>query len=341
MLFIFYHLTLQNKTILISPLNWGLGHATRIVPIINKLKDKNKIIIASDLLPYQFLKTEFPNLQIIKFPSFEIKYPKNNSFMPIKMLFSSPKIFLGIAKEHFLLKKLIKKHNIDIVISDNRFGLWNKKIYTIFITHQIMIKMTKRLEFMEYFVFLINKYFISKYNELWIPDLQKNNNLSGDLSHKYTAHKHTKFIGILSRFEKFNQKNFANSKKRHDIVAIISGPEPQKTIFFELIYEKLKNTNRKTLIIAGKPGTSFIENNNNIEIVNHLETNEMFTALKNSELIISRAGYSTIMDLHVINKKAILVPTPGQTEQEYLANYLKNNRLFTFIKQDKILNFKF
>jgi len=331
---------LQNKTILISPLNWGLGHATRIVPIISKLKDDNKIIIASDLLPYQFLKSEFPNIKIIKFPSYTIKYSKKNIFMPIKMLFLSPKIFFGIIKEHFILKKLIKKHNIDIVISDNRFGLWNKKIYTIFMTHQIMIKMTKRLEFMEYFVFLLNKFFISKYNELWIPDFKGDNNLSGELSHKYSAHKNTKYIGIISRFEKFNQKKTKKIEKKYDIVAIISGPEPQKTIFFNIIKNILKNIDKKILIISGNPGKFFSGNFNNVEIVNHLETSEMFAVIKNCELIISRAGYSTIMDLKVLNKKAILVPTPGQTEQEYLANYLKNNKLFHFINQDELVNLK-
>jgi len=331
---------IKNKIILISPLNWGLGHATRIVPIINKLKYNNKIIIASDLIPYQFLKTEFPNIKIIKFPSYTVKYSKKKFFMPIKMLFLSPKIFLGIIKEHFLLKKIIKKHNIDIVISDNRFGLWNKNIYTIFITHQIMIKMTKRLELMEYTVFLLNKFFISKYNELWIPDFEGDNNLSGELSHKYSAHKKTKYIGILSRFEKFHQNIVESSKKKYDIVAIISGPEPQKTMFFEIINEKFKNTNKKTLIIQGKPGNLFVKRNKNVEIINHLETNEMFYVLKNSELIISRAGYSTIMDLQVLNKKAILVPTPGQTEQEYLANYLINNKLFYFVKQNELLNYK-
>ncbi len=253
------------------------------------------------------------------------------------MLFSFPKILLGTIKEHILLKKIITNYDIDIVISDNRYGLWSKKKYSIFITHQIMIKMSKRLQFIEYPVFLLNKFFISKYDEVWIPDYKGSNNISGDLSHKYTAHKNTKFIGILSRFDYFVNKKTETPKKTYDIVAIISGPEPQKTIFFDLIYKKLMQTNKKVLIIAGKPGKKSFVKKKNIEIVNHLTTKEMFFVLKSSELIISRAGYSTIMDLLVLNKKALLVPTPGQTEQEYLSEHLNNNKLFDFIKQEQLI----
>src|ERR1019366_5512486 len=183
---------LSHKRILICLLNWGLGHATRCIPIIRLLRKKNaEIIIAADGRSLELLKQEFPDLEFIRLQGYDINYPTGDS-MILKMFFSIPKIVNGIYKEHQILKKIIKEKKIDIVISDNRFGLWNKKIKSIFITHQLMIKTL----FAEKLLHRINLYFIKKYDECWVPDVECASNLSGDLSHKYSLIKNTFFVGV-------------------------------------------------------------------------------------------------------------------------------------------------
>ncbi len=313
---------LSQKRILISPLNWGLGHATRCIPIIRLLIKKNAtVIIAADERPLELLKQEFPNLEFICLKGIAITYPSNES-MIWKMFFSIPKFIKGIFQEHQTIKKIIAEKKIDIIISDNRFGLWNKKIKSIFITHQIMIK----TPFAEKLLHQINLYFIKKYDECWIPDVKDFTNLSGDLSHKFSLPANAFFVGLLSRFHKTNISLPENNT--YDIMAIISGPEPQRSIFEKLVIEQVQQSKLKALIVCGK--TEIQQKReiiNNTEIVSHLKTDEMQEAILKTKIMISRSGYSTVMDLAILGKKCIFIPTPGQTEQEYLAERLMQKKI--------------
>lgn len=316
----------KQKRILICPLDWGLGHATRCIPIIRLLLKKNaEVIIAADGRPLELLKQEFPQLEFISLKGYDINYSANGS-MAAKMVFSIPKIYRGIKKEHEALKKIIQKKKIDIVISDNRFGLWSKDVKSIFITHQLMIK----APFAEKLLHRKNLNYITQFDECWVPDAEGNANLSGDLSHKYPLHERTFFIGALSRFYS-NKKDFSTPPESHrdemttnyDLMAIISGPEPQRSIFEEIITAQIKQLKIKALIVCGKTEKEeSTEINADIKIVSHLKSDEMQSAILNSKIILARSGYSTIMDLSVLGKKAIFIPTPGQTEQEYLAKEL-------------------
>ena len=320
----------HKQRILIAPLDWGLGHASRCIPIIRLLlKKEMEVIIATDGRPLELLKTEFPDLEFISFKGYSINYPEKGS-MIWKMITSLPKIFAGIYNEHKALKRIIKERKVDIVISDNRFGLWNKEIKTVFITHQLMIKSP----FGERLLHTINLFFINKYTECWIPDEEGTTNLSGDLSHKYSLPKNACFVGTLSRLENGNEEN---SKANYEIMAIISGPEPQRTIFETLIAEQLLKTNLKAIIVCGKTEEKIkMETKGNLEIVNYLKAEEMQEAILQSKIIIARSGYSTIMDLATLGKKAVFVPTPGQTEQEYLAELLMQKKISYFQKQSEL-----
>ena len=324
---------MKRKKILISPLDWGLGHASRCIPIIRKLLKNNfEVIIGGNGRSFQMLKLEFPQLEFLDISGYSIKYPKNKN-MVWKMMLSISNILKGISKEHKTLANIIKEKNIDIIISDNRYGLWNKSAYSVFITHQLFIKCPKYISFAEPILLLINKYFIKKFDECWIPDVEDENNFSGELSHKNKSFENIHFIGVLSRFENSKQ---INSEIKYDIVSVISGPEPQRTIFEKIITSQLKKSKLKSLIIQGKTGEiSKFSLNKNIEIVSHLETAEFENVLKSAKLIISRAGYSSIMDYATLGIKAILIPTPGQTEQEYLAEFHKSKRNFYSVSQDK------
>jgi len=325
------------KNILICPLDWGIGHATRCVPIIKELiKIGHKPIIAANNRPLEFLKNEFPELAFVKFEGYSPKYPRHGS-MVIKMLLSIPKILKGIKNEHEKLKELIQKHNIHIVISDNRYGLWNKNVKTIFITHQGMIKTPFYIKFLEPLLSFLIKKQIRKFTECWIPDFPEGDTLSGDLSHKHPLKRNVHFIGPLSRFRDYEIRD-SETSEIYDLFVVLSGPEPQRSILEEIIFTQLKESSYKAIIVQGitEKSESF-DLNERVKVFSHLDTKEMLEYFIKSNIIICRSGYSSIMDLVTLSKKAILIPTPGQTEQEYLARYLMKSKLFYFMKQNKFL----
>lgn len=304
----------KKKKILVAPLNWGLGHATRCMPIIERLLNEgNEVLIASDGAPLVLLKSRFSQCTFIEWKGVSIHYSGNMIF---SMLFQVPKILWSIYKEHQQLKKIIEKHKIEMVVSDNRFGLWNNKIHSVFITHQVNIISP----FAEKSLFKINKWFIEKYDECWVPDYEETDNLSGDLSHpkneyyKKNFPKNLKYIGPQSRFIKGN----INVDKKYEVVGIVSGPEPQRTLFFEKLKSDFEKIEGKTLLIGGKPDENLSSSKDEHEIVNHLNDDEFIFALYSAKKIICLSGYSTIMDLHVLGLNAEYAATKGQTEQEYL-----------------------
>ena len=307
--------------ILVCPLNWGLGHATRDVPLINLLKSEgHEVIIAADERPYSFLKREFPEIKIIRFPGIKIKYSKSKFLAPT-LLIQLPRLIFATIKEHLILKKIIRDEGIDLVISDNRFGAWSKNKPSIFITHQIRLKPFPKLKFIEAPMFWINRHIINKYDEIWIPDLEEGQNLSGSLTHHYKLKTPRFFIGPLSRF---NNNGFKKDEDI-DLLAIVSGPEPQRSIFENIIIEQTKNTDLKVVILRGKTESLNMAVEKNIRLLDHIETPYFQSLIQNAKAIICKSGYCTLLDLAIIGKPAILVPTPGQTEQIYLARKLSRD----------------
>jgi hypothetical protein len=304
---------------LVCPLNWGLGHASRCVPIIrNLIADGHQVVVVAEGYPLALLQNEFPTLRFLQCPTESIRYSSSNTQVGA-MLFVLLKLLSNIYKEHRWLRKLIQKEAFTQIISDNRFGMWNKSIHSIYITHQLMIKMPKMLKVLEPLAHQLHLYFIKKYDECWIPDLLEGNGLTHDLSHKYPLPKNAKFIGILSRFQ---QLSSTQPTVEYETVVLISGIEPQRSIFEREMVDQFKHTEQKTLILLGKPATNISTTiNGNITIVNHMDDEPLVAALLGCKKIIARSGYSTIMDLHTLNclNKARWIPTPGQTEQEYLA----------------------
>ena len=322
---------LHPKRILICPLDWGLGHAARCVPIIRLLISAGfEVVLAADHEPFELLKKEFPEIECIRFPSYRISYDHS---MALSMLLSIPKIFFGIRKEHQKLNQLIEEHRIDMVISDNRFGLWTRKVPCVFITHQLMIKCPPYLSFLEILLHRINMFFVSKYNQCWVPDFEDENNLSADLSHRFSIPKNTFFIGPLSRFYELDTQ--LKEVEKIDLLVILSGPEPQRTIFEKILLKQLNPLiHLKTVLVRGLPSeTHALQGPPHIQVFSFLNTEQLLPYLQSSDYVVSRAGYSSVMDFSVFGKKAILVPTPGQTEQEYLAFKLKTNKIAYAIDQ--------
>lgn len=324
--------------ILVCPLNWGLGHASRCVPIIRHLLQQGKqVIIASDGFPLELLKSEFPQLSFIHFPSYKVRYKKGKSQV-LAMVISLPSIIRGIYKEHQQLKKIITDYGIDGVLSDNRFGLWNKKIRSIYMTHQLMVKMPKHLKWLEPVAWRMHRFFIQKYSICLIPDKFEDGGFAGDLTHKYPLPENAKFIGILSRFGMTS--SYPVNKEPYKVLAVLSGLEPQRTLFENILVEELAKKDIDSLIIQGLPeNEQKIRKENRVTVVSHLSSEEIKQYMLETPTIICRSGYSTVMDLVTLNLSAIFVPTPGQTEQEYLAEYLSGKGLFTSVEQTDLKEF--
>lgn len=318
--------------ILVCPLNWGMGHASRCIPIIHKLLENSKeVIIASDGYPQALLKDEFSQVTHIDFPSYKIHYSKGKSQIGA-ILKSMPEIIGGIIKEHHELKKLISRYRIDCVLSDNRFGLWNKQIHSVYMTHQLMIKMPCGLQFIETLVWRMHRWFIHRYDLCLIPDKDADGGFTGDLTHKYRLPKNARFIDIQSRFSPKKKQI-----PRYHMAAILSGVEPQRSLLEKILIKEWSQKDMPCIIVQGLPSNkSTNQQINKLHIASHLNSKELEQLLIDTPTLICRSGYSTIMDLIRLNRTAILVPTPGQTEQEYLAHYLSEKKYFTNIRQEKL-----
>jgi len=307
------------KTVVFGVLDWGLGHASRSIPLIDNLIARGVVvIIASSGYALAMLKMQYPELQFITLPSYRIKFTKSNSIIA-PIIFQLPHIQYVISREHRILEQFIASHPVDGIISDNRYGLWSKKVASVFITHQVFLKLPKPLQAFAGLVNQIHHRFIKRFDNCWIPDYPGDQNISGDLSHAFPINFPHAFIGPLSRFRSVS---ISNSNFRYDALAVLSGPEPQRSVFEEVLIRQMTDADGKYCLVRGLPGSSGnIISRPNIDIYNYLNNKELTSIMAESKLLICRSGYSTLMDLAALKKPAILVPTPGQSEQEYLAEY--------------------
>jgi len=303
-----------------------LGHATRCIPIINALLKANyEPVLASDGDALLLLQKEFPLLQSVELPSYNVSYPKNGKNLKLKLFLQLPHIISAIKKERKIVAQLIDNKNIDGIISDNRFGVYSKKVPSVYMTHQLKVLSEKTT----FITTKIHQQFIRKFDECWIPDVEENPNFSGNLGHLKNPGFNLKYLGILSRFlpEKLEIK--------YDLVLLLSGPEPQRTLLENKLLLELKDFKGRVLMVRGVFSAAEITAPNNFKIVNYLLANELEQAINQSNLVIARSGYSTIMDLAALGKKAFFIPTPGQFEQEYLAKMLQENSVAPYVKQDE------
>jgi uncharacterized protein (TIGR00661 family) len=315
--------------ILVAPLDWGLGHATRCIPVIYELlTHETEIWLAGEGKQQALLTQEFPQLPFLSLPGYRVRYSRSSAGLR-SMLFQLPRLLKAIRTERDWLKASVAEYAFDIVISDNRFGLYHPSVHSVFMTHQLNIR-SPLGKWSERFLQKNNYRLINRFTECWVPDEQGQNNFAGTLSHPATMPSiPVRYIGGLSRL----QIKDVPEKKGHLFISL-SGPEPQRTILENKIINDIGHYNGTATIVRGLPGTrSIIPSTNDIKFYNHLSTDEYNTEIALAEYVISRSGYSTVMDLMRLGKKSILVPTPGQTEQEYLADYLMEKRKAYCISQ--------
>ena len=291
-----------------------------------------KVTIAGERASITILKNEFPNLEFLPLKGYRIQYPKNGFFFAVKILFQIPKILQAIYHENKWLNAQLKNRMWDLVISDNRYGLYSKKTKTVFITHQLHIisgfgnisdKLLQRIVYSK----------INKFNICWVPDLQDElYNIAGKLSHPIQKPNHTRFIGPLSRLD------LLSGQANGPILILLSGPEPQRTLLENILLSQLSNIqHEKIIFVRGLPeATLKIKEKEHVEFINYMALNSLSKIMSDASLVICRSGYSTIMDLIKLHKKALLIPTPGQSEQLYLAQHLQEMNRFIARSQETV-----
>lgn len=296
--------------ILVAPLDWGLGHAARCVPIVQQLLELGAVpVIGADKGPSALLHEEFPELDFVQIPGMEVRYSRNGS-QAWAMARQLPAMLRQVRQEHAWLQANLDRLQLDAVISDQRFGLYAPALPSVLVTHQVfpftpLGQGTARR---------INRKHIQRFDRCWIADHAEAPGLAGELSHGMDLPQNAHYIGPLSRFA--GTPPHSNQQPIR-VAAVISGPEPQRSLLEAQVLQQLQAIEGPHLLVTGKPGTE-VRHAGQVRIEGHLPTEALRNALARAELIVGRTGYSTLMDLAAIGRGALLIPTPGQPEQEYL-----------------------
>ena len=309
---------MKKKTIVVAPLNWGLGHSTRCIPIIKALLERDyKVVLASDGVALGLLKKEFPDLANFELPSYHITYASDGRFFKLKMILDSPKILGAMRKERKAIEKIAKLVSADGIISDNRLGIYVNGIPNVFITHQLRVLSGSTTQISS----AMHQQIFKKYDAVWVPDFEEENNLTGELGHLDKKPQNLKYMGPLSRFEK------KSVEKAYDLMVLLSGPEPQRTLLEDRLTEELQTFNGNILMVRGviekeQTKEEMALDSGTMLKINFMRSEELSQSVQASDFILCRSGYTTVMDLAKLGKKAFFIPTPGQYEQVHIAERL-------------------
>jgi len=319
----------QPTRILFAVLDWGLGHATRSLPLIQEACRQGALpVIASAGDAGRYLQQEVPGLAYVELPAYDIRYPYQN--MVANMALQLPKIAYAAIREHRRVQQLIRTHRIKAVVSDNRFGCWSSAVPSVFLSHQLQLQAP--VPVLSRMANKLNHYFLKRYDQCWIPDRPGEDSLSGALSVPPTglAYRH---LGLLSRF---------TNKRPHpipgpvEVLALLSGPEPQRTYLEKELLPQLRALRGHKVLVRGTMGGKQLPASEGLSVYNYLESEALGRILAAAKVVVCRSGYSSLMDLSAMGKRVLLIPTPGQTEQEYLASRLLQQGCATVQRQGHI-----
>ena len=324
---------MNSTKIFYAVLNMGLGHASRSLPLIRELhKQGNKVWVGSNGRSLYFLQKELPDLKFFETPDYEIRYSKSNLLIP-KLFFQFPKILNRIKKENEFCEKVVKEISPDIIISDHCYGIYHSKIPSFMLSHQINFAVPGNVEILSKLISKFNFSYHQYFKKIIIPDFQDKPGglISGSLSRFPANNTKYQYAGILSSIKKEAIENDLT------LLVSISGPEPQRTLFEEIIMEQIGNIPGKKVVVLGKSERSeLLIEKDDLKVYSHVGRKELEGFMNKAQIILSRPGYSTIMELVEIGKKALFVPTPGQTEQEYLAKRMKEKMWYYSVKQNNL-----
>lgn len=323
------------KPVLVAPLDWGLGHAARCMPVIDRLLDRGyPVHLAGNGASLELLTDRYPALPVHELPGYQIHYPvdKNAS---VQILLQSPRMFRTIRQEQVQTEKIVMAHGIGTILSDNRYGVHSKPCRSIILCHQVAIQSPGGFGWTQPFFRAAHFQMMRPFNELWIPDLPGEPNLAGKLAHGFSIPLPHRYIGHLSRFNDL-QRTASVHSETYRVVALLSGNEPQRTHFEKLLTAQLQQLQEPCLLIQGVTSEKRQGQAGNVRTISFLQAAELLPYLRAADVIICRSGYSTLMDMASLGKKTLLIPTPGQTEQEYLAAELQQKGIAAMMAQEKL-----
>jgi UDP:flavonoid glycosyltransferase YjiC (YdhE family) len=322
--------------VLVSPLNWGLGHATRDIPVIRSLlAHGHEVTIAACGNALEVLRQEFPACTCREFPDYSVPFSADRFFLA-QFFLSFPYLLKGIADEHRNLAVLLAEDEFDLVISDNRIGMYSDTVPSIFITHQLHYHLPLPAWPCELAGVYLNGLLHAKYDRVIVPDNPPGPEaLAGKLSRAETDATRSRayYAGILT------------STRRRDVtadldyLAIISGPEPQRTELEKILLPAVGNLEGSVTVLLGSPkrGGDDVGIAENCTVIPYASTEEKEILMNRAKCVICRSGYTTMMELAELGKKrGLFIPTPGQPEQEYLARYYEKNGWFPYQLQHRI-----
>ena len=327
---------MEQKAVCIAPIDWGLGHATRCIALIRALTALNyTIYIASEGHQETILKEAFPQAHFLKLKGYRVRYAKTRALLIPVLLFQLPKIIAAIVNEYYWLKRQSKQIHFDLIISDNRFGFFHKKIKSIFITHQLELQTpfrwsTKLFQRITY-------RFLKNYAACWIADMQPPHHLAGALSNpNKMPQTPIWYMNCLSRLQDEGLDNHMNTvqKTSTHFLGIVSGPEPQRTLLEQILWKQGNELNQPFVVVAGLPNKNNHQQTLHGILYHHLTGDALKNEIEKAKYIICRGGYTSLMELIPFKKKLIFIPTPGQTEQEYLGKYWQEKKWAICCKQE-------
>ena len=325
---------MQAKKILVAPLDWGLGHATRCIPIVHYLLSLgHQVTWATEGAVAVLLKENFPDLTIIPLKGYRISYQKLGGSFAQTIVRQLPKVFKAICSERKWMHELLKQHRFDLIISDNRYGLHHPHIPSVILTHQVQM-LSGKGGVLDKCLLGLHRKKLEKFQKCWIVDIPQAPGLAGILSHPDRLPNNAQYIGLLSQMQAQKTAQLASKP----ILLLLSGPEPQRTLLQSALLKAANDLPEyRFVLVAGKPDVptpSALPAH--ITFITHAGAEQLAGLMYSAEAVVCRSGYSTLMDLVCMKKKALLIPTPGQTEQEYLARTLSLYRGFVCSEQDDI-----
>ena len=317
---------------LVAPLNWGLGHASRCVPLVQRfLEEGHEVILGGDGDSLTLLRKHFPKLRYVYLAPLQLRYSSGKSQV-WAMIKAIPKLIRWSLQDHAMLQAVLREEHIDRVVSDNRFGLYSGQTECIYMTHQLHIMFPKPWKWLEPVAERLHARVCRHYHAVWVPDYEDfGHSLAGELSHVKLSTSHfqllstfnfqllstVEYIGPLSRFATNDQMG-NDQMDKWSVVAILSGLEPHRTLLEQEIIARYQGSDERVLIVQGlmnRPNMRF--KRANITTVPYLDDRELVEAMSQAKRIIARSGYSTIMDLAALG----LLKSPINNHQSTITNH--------------------
>jgi len=316
--------------VLVAPLDWGLGHATRCIPLIMAFREQGcEVVMAADGTAAALLRQAFPHLRLLDLKGYRVRYSRNAGLLPFALLLQLPRLLAVMRYEKRWLAAMLEKEQFDLVVSDNRPGLWTKKATTVYITHQLQI-LSGMGAWMDRLLRSLHLRIMRKFDHIWVPDIDGTACMAGMLSHPSHYPYKVKYIGPISRF-----KHGTSTHQDIDLLIVLSGPEPQRSILEARLLKETAAFQGKIVLVQGKENSKIPNLGDNVSVISLADPETLYHLLMRAKLVICRSGYTSLMDLLRLQVKAVLIPTPGQTEQEYLAERMEVLHCFPYMTQNE------